>query len=164
MQTADLDQWMPLADAARELGVSTDTLRRRLRKGQLVGEQRPTPQGFVWWGLSKRCRTGTQRAAYACRPGGAACVAGCRGAERGSDRVFASDRRLQRENRDLAGLVGSLQQRLVFADERIRMLEAPKEPTPSEIASSGPTAAFSVEVTTEPARPKRLAWWQFWAA
>ena len=49
MQTADLDQWMPLADAARELGVSTDTLRRRLRKGQLVGEQRPTPQGFVWW-------------------------------------------------------------------------------------------------------------------
>ena len=73
--------------------------------------------------------------------------------------------RLQRENRDLAGLVGSLQQRLVFADERIRMLEAPKEVTPSEIASSGPTATFGVEVTKgEPARPKRRGWWRFWTA
>jgi hypothetical protein len=34
---------------------------------------------------------------------------------------------LQRENRDLAGVVGSLQQRLTFADDRIRMLDAPKD-------------------------------------
>ena len=73
--------------------------------------------------------------------------------------------RLQRENRDLAGLVGSLQQRLVFADERIRMLEAPKKPTRSEIASSGPTATLTVEVAQEPAtngHAHSRPWWRFW--
>jgi hypothetical protein len=48
------------------------------------------------------------------------------------------------------------------AQERILALEAPQEPIPSEISSSGPTAAFSVEVTTGPAKPKRRAWWALW--
>ena len=30
------------------MGVSTDTVHRRLRKGELVGHQQPTPQGFTW--------------------------------------------------------------------------------------------------------------------
>ena len=39
-------------------------------------------------------------------------------------------RDLQRKNIELAGVVGSLQQRLTFADERIRMLEAPSPERP----------------------------------
>jgi hypothetical protein len=40
--------WLTLAEAAAALGVSVDTVRRRLKRGQLVGERRPTLQGFAW--------------------------------------------------------------------------------------------------------------------
>jgi hypothetical protein len=39
---------VPIREAAGRLGVSDDTIRRRLRRGELVGEQQPTPQGFTW--------------------------------------------------------------------------------------------------------------------
>jgi hypothetical protein len=39
---------MNVVEAARFLGVSTHTIKRRLKKGELKGEQRATPQGFVW--------------------------------------------------------------------------------------------------------------------
>jgi chromosome segregation ATPase len=34
--------------AARRLGVSTDTIKRRLRRGELKGRKQPRPQGFTW--------------------------------------------------------------------------------------------------------------------
>jgi len=37
-----------MAEAAHRLGVSTDTVRRRLHRGDLEGHQQPTPQGFIW--------------------------------------------------------------------------------------------------------------------
>ena len=37
-----------LAEAAHRLGVSVDTVRRRLQKGELKGEQQVRPQGFIW--------------------------------------------------------------------------------------------------------------------
>jgi DeoR/GlpR family transcriptional regulator of sugar metabolism len=39
---------MNVVEAAQYLGVSTHTIKRRLKKGELKGEQRATPQGFVW--------------------------------------------------------------------------------------------------------------------
>jgi len=39
---------VPIAEAARRLGVSPDTVRRRLKRGELEGEQHPTAQGFTW--------------------------------------------------------------------------------------------------------------------
>src|SRR5688572_12239144 len=101
MQTDTTERWLPLADAARELGVSVDTLRRRLRKGQLVGEQRTTPQGFVWW---VRIGAAAQVAPAPMQP-----------AQPGIVQLVTLVDRLQQENRDLAGMVGSLQQRLLFA-------------------------------------------------
>jgi DNA-binding transcriptional MerR regulator len=35
-------------EAAQYLGVSTHTIKRRLKKRELKGEQQATPQGFVW--------------------------------------------------------------------------------------------------------------------
>ena len=35
-------------EAATHLGVSTDTIRRRIRNGELQARQEPTPQGYVW--------------------------------------------------------------------------------------------------------------------
>ena len=37
-----------LAEAAHHLGVSVDTVRRRLQKGELQGQQQARPQGFIW--------------------------------------------------------------------------------------------------------------------
>ena len=39
---------LSVIDAAYSLGVSVDTVRRRLRKGELTGRKNPRPQGFVW--------------------------------------------------------------------------------------------------------------------
>src|SRR3954452_18472870 len=38
-----------IREAATILGVSSDTIRRRLRSGTLTGERAETPQGFVWY-------------------------------------------------------------------------------------------------------------------
>ncbi len=37
-----------MKQAAERLGVSVDTVRRRMKKGELVGEKEPTPQGYEW--------------------------------------------------------------------------------------------------------------------
>jgi hypothetical protein len=37
-----------MAEAAKRLGVSVDTIRRKLRRGELQGCQQPRPQGFIW--------------------------------------------------------------------------------------------------------------------
>jgi len=39
---------VPVGEAARRLGVSTDTIRRRIGKGELLAHREPTPQGFRW--------------------------------------------------------------------------------------------------------------------
>jgi hypothetical protein len=35
-------------EAARSLGVSEETIKRRIRRGELNGQQQPRPQGYVW--------------------------------------------------------------------------------------------------------------------
>jgi hypothetical protein len=37
-----------ISQAVTRLGVSEVTIRRRLRKGELKGQKRETPQGYVW--------------------------------------------------------------------------------------------------------------------
>jgi len=37
-----------IGEAARRLGVSTDTIRRRISKGELLAHREPTPQGYRW--------------------------------------------------------------------------------------------------------------------
>jgi hypothetical protein len=46
---SDETTFLPLKEAATRLGISVDTARRRLRAGELTGEQRKTPQGFAWY-------------------------------------------------------------------------------------------------------------------
>jgi excisionase family DNA binding protein len=46
--TGALMELVTMTEAARRLGVSTDTIKRRLRRGELKGCKRPRPQGFAW--------------------------------------------------------------------------------------------------------------------
>ncbi len=39
---------VPIKEAAERLGVSADTIKRRVKAGELVGHKKPTAQGFVW--------------------------------------------------------------------------------------------------------------------
>ena len=39
---------VPIKEAAERLGVSPDTIRRRLKAGELTGEREKTAQGFIW--------------------------------------------------------------------------------------------------------------------
>ena len=39
---------LSVQEAAGALGVSPDTVRRRIRNGALAARQRPTPQGYQW--------------------------------------------------------------------------------------------------------------------
>ena len=39
---------VPVIEAARSLGVSEETIKRRIRRGELNGQQQPRPQGYVW--------------------------------------------------------------------------------------------------------------------
>lgn len=43
-----MSERVSIKEAAERLGVSADTIRRRLKSGDLSGEREKTPQGFVW--------------------------------------------------------------------------------------------------------------------
>ena len=40
--------WAPLAEVAAAYGVSIDTIRRRMKRGELEARRQQTPQGFKW--------------------------------------------------------------------------------------------------------------------
>jgi len=42
------DAYVPLTEAAQWLGVSVDTVRRRIRTGELVAQREQRPQGYRW--------------------------------------------------------------------------------------------------------------------
>lgn len=44
-------RWAPLADVAAAYGVSIDTVRRRMKRGELEARRQQTPQGFKWLAL-----------------------------------------------------------------------------------------------------------------
>jgi len=139
------ERWLPRAEAAAKLGISTDTARRRLRKGQLAGEQRPTPQGFTWWvrvGDTAQVATAPTQPAQAPAPGLVELV----------DLVD----RLQRENRDLAGLLGALQERVGSLQAQLA-LAAPADVASQKSPQRSPTDASSVEPTQTPAKPPQRA-------
>jgi excisionase family DNA binding protein len=48
MQDAQQDQGLTIAEAAAQLGVSSDTVRRRIRRGDLNAVQVHTPNGPAW--------------------------------------------------------------------------------------------------------------------
>src|SRR5262252_587846 len=47
-QQSSSSTWLTIAEAAAALGVSVDTVRRRLKRGELQAQQMPTERGPVW--------------------------------------------------------------------------------------------------------------------
>jgi len=43
-----MSEWVSIKEAGERYGVSADTIRRRLKRGEIVGRKESTAQGFVW--------------------------------------------------------------------------------------------------------------------
>jgi hypothetical protein len=136
LDTGGTGVWLKLADAARHLGLSEKTVRRRLKDGGLQGRQVATVHGPTWevWVDTAGTLDGQ----------GTQTVKG--------DAVLELVRlvdRLQRENLELGGRIGWLQAENQRLQETVLMLEA------------GPTVESeqaSNETTVSDA--PRVSWWR----
>src|SRR4051812_25693082 len=43
-----MGDWLPMAEAAKRLGVSADTVKRRIQRGELQAQREARPQGYRW--------------------------------------------------------------------------------------------------------------------
>jgi hypothetical protein len=136
-------RWLSLQEAAGELHVSLNTLRRRVKDGEITARKIDRKQGYRYevlvpgttW-ISEEVPDGD--------PGTSRVPPEQLEALRDALQIVD---RLTRENLELAGRVGFLQAQLPGVQERIALLEAPPLPPIVEnAAASGPP------------RP----WWRFW--
>jgi len=143
-------RWYTLAEAAPILGVSVDTVRRRLKRGLIEGRQVHTQHGPTWEVTLGTASTEHEDAAE----GAAQPAQGTQGvaedeAGAGLVQLVALVDRLQQENRTLAGQVGFLTAQLGAAEDRLAIAAAPirlqeAQPGPeSAPASIGPPGPFS---------------------
>ena len=163
-------RWFTIAEAAPLLGVSVDTVRRRLKRGEIEARQVHTQHGPTW----EVC-LGTVQGVPAGEPGQDA-----QGAAEGSAMLEALRLigRLQEENRDLAGQLGYVRAQLAAAEDRVRALEAPRLPQDAPVsATASNLTARDDEPTTEPSEPSSppvpapippspngsRPWWRRWA-
>jgi hypothetical protein len=152
VDSAEAGAWLSLADAARALGVSEKTARRRARAGQLEARQVPTQRGPAW---QVRLPIGVPIVDRVDSHGTQAATA-----DRGATML------------ELVRLVGELQpkaeaaamwqaraellaERLAAAESKMAALEAPRSPTD---ASTGPHSAEPT-ADTFAARLRPLALW-----
>jgi hypothetical protein len=134
-QDAASGEWLPLVAAAPRLGCAADTVRRRLKRGELQGRQVPMQGGHrweIWVPLAAAAPTQPMQPPAAL-PG-----------QPMQDLQPLVDlvRELTAQNVQLAGQVGHWQTRAQIAEERLKLLEAP---APSTMAEDDP-------------RP----WWERW--
>lgn len=142
-----MGEQVTIREAAQRLGVSEDTVRRRLRRGELTGVQQPTAQGFTWLvELPEVAPAGPSA------PEGAAGVA---------EAVAAA------EVRRLEELVAILREELDARRREVQELhillqraQTPALPPPPTAAPGGPAPP----VQSAPAPPRRtprpLRWWR----
>jgi hypothetical protein len=148
--------WLPLAEASVQLGVSIKTARRRLKAGELVARQVSTAHGQayeIWLPTNgaEATQTSTVNGVTTQRVDDATTL----------ELVRLVDR-LQRENMQLAGLVGSLQERNANLEAQLA-LPAPVTSTVPEIATGSPSVNVPVEPTQTSSEPsKRVPWWAPW--
>jgi excisionase family DNA binding protein len=145
------DGELTLAQAAEVLGVSVDTIRRRVRRGELQARQVPTQHGPAW-----RVSLGN----------GATVGSTPMHAPLG-DLVAMLRELTERAERNAAaaalwqGRAQVLEAELAQAREQLRALPAPPPDMPQD-APQRESGAVSPEPTPPPAAGRRRPWWRFW--
>lgn len=124
-----------LAEAAHRLGVSVDTVRRRLQKGELKGEQQARPQGFIWL-IEMPDETGQRSSSTAeCQgeeqDGSLAGLAACKAEIRRLETmVVALQDRISAQQDELEARRREVQELHVLLQQAQAALPAPKENRP----------------------------------
>jgi hypothetical protein len=155
MEEVPEGRWLSLQDAAAELHVSLNTLRRRAKDGEVTARKVARKQGYRYEVLVAGASVAGEEvpAQVPTGAGGTSQVpTGQVPAEQMEalrDALQIVDR-LTRENLELAGRVGFLQGQLESAKERVALLEAPK------------TAESAPQPSNPPQRPAPRPWWRFW--
>ena len=129
MQTQGQDvELLTIAEAAQRLSVSTDTIHRRLRKGQLVGHQQPTPQGFTRFVELPVGPRNTNGAAPASAPADAPATAG--EVQRLEKMVSMVEQQMETLREELARKNTQIEQLHVLLQQQAMALPLPKENRP----------------------------------
>lgn len=162
-----------IAEAASALGISEHAIRRRIKAGDLTAERVERPQGYTYLvtlppnghvasdgatsqpasdGAGATSQVAPRRASRQ-EPDSAAILralelVAAKDAEIAAERERGA--RLEQERAELYGRLGYFQAQLELAQERIRLLEAPKEAPPP--------------VEPEPMKvdPPQRPWWRIW--
>jgi hypothetical protein len=167
----ETSQRVSVPEAAEILGLSVATIRRMIRAGRLQAETVRRPQGIAYVvalpGAHRDRSAGDQQVGTAARanPSAADAMAAW------SSAVLAP---LVETVREQAETIGSLRARLSAAEERIRMLEAPrelpstaegKEPEPSPVPEPLPPQPDGRPSETDaPSASVSAPWWRRWWA
>ena len=129
MQTQGQDvELLTIAEAAQRLSVSTDTVHRRLRKGELVGHQQPTPQGFTWMIEFAGGPRNTNGTATASAPADAPATAG--EVQRLEKMVDMVEQQMETLREELARKNTQIEQLHVLLQQQALALPAPRENRP----------------------------------
>jgi excisionase family DNA binding protein len=121
-----------LAEAASILGCSVDTVRRRIRRGELHAVQDAGRHGPTWKVLlgvtpSSVSAVSSTPSVSATTPSVSATTPSTAESDAGLLEALRMLDAIRHENRDLAGQVGYLQARVQLHEETIRALTAPAE-------------------------------------
>jgi hypothetical protein len=155
-----VEDWLTLAQAALAIGTTPDTIRRKIRRGELLGRKVDTPYGPAWQvnlhaaGQGVAVDHGDPVATSAPWPDDAAQG----GRQHAGESVALLDalqlvRELQQQNVELAGRVGFYQSELANMKDQLKALQAPKEEPPVE-----ESLAMVVPADALPRAP----WWRRW--
>jgi excisionase family DNA binding protein len=157
MQDAEQAEGLTIAEAASQLGCSVDTIRRRIRRGELVAQQVPTQRGPAW-----RVTLGTL-------PGTLPTV----GSTLGSAAMHVEAPLLAQlladaqaelvRKAEAAAMWQARAEMLAGQVERLQLALAAPKPNSSEIAPQRDSEHAAVEpaqTSSEP--PQARPWWAFW--
>lgn len=158
MQDAQQPEGLTIAEAAAQLGVSSDTVRRRIRRGELPAQQVTTPNGPAW-----RVLLGVLPSAVPTLDGAPSSAAMHVEAPLLARLLADTQAELVRT----AGAAAMWQARAEFLAGQLEQaqlaLAAPKEPASQERPFLSDSDAVAVDPTqTSSQTPQRAPWWQFW--
>jgi hypothetical protein len=162
--TLDNGAWLSLADAARALGISEKTARRRAKADPTHARQVPTPHGPAWqmWVPTRvDARVDTQVRVDNTVPTGTQAPTGAQPADVAA--LVALVDRLTTENRELVGAVAAWQSQAVVLAGRLMDAEQRLALTGSSSPVDASGAPERVQAAPEPPEAaQKSPWWRRW--
>jgi predicted RNase H-like nuclease (RuvC/YqgF family) len=146
--------WVPKEEAARLLGVSIDTVERKLKRRELNGKQDPRPRGWRWLvEIPQDVATAETSAAPATNPANAPADACANGPEALRELVDTVKDEVAQLRQQLQCQAESYQQQLEAKDQQLEAKD--KQIEQLHVLLQQAQAAL-------PAPRDNRSWWQFW--